>query len=435
MAAQRQWRRGPSNALHKAATLGSHELTATILRRQPIDIDRGNPDGVTPLMIAAQGGYPRVAKILLEKGANAKVTADNGFTALHCSCHGHVGHLEVAKMLVEAGGSDLEARDGSSMTPLHIAADRGHWQVASVLIKAGADVDTCQPCGSTPLFNAAFKGHIAAVRVLLLGKANPLLGKRAALDNMSSLGETSLPLDVAAQEGHSGVVRELLQQCGIDGCSRGANRGQAALVQAAGRNHVDVMELLAAAGVVDLGTALLEAAEFGREASVKFLLQQHQKKRNAEAGGLGYLNVRNRDGATPLSVCVRYARVSPRIVRLLVDAGADATSFIALREPTELGGFWFRGTPLGLATHFLSDGFRLEGVSDEQVNRLKAAHRLLTRVEAVHAVSWLWPSDAPSSPRGVCTASSATAATLTTTLPVLRRRARRPRLVLASLFR
>lgn len=336
MPAQHQWPRGPSNALHKAACLGSHALTETVLRNSSLDIDKGDRQGITPLMMAAQGGYSRVAEILLEKGANVSIKADRDFTALHCCCHG--GHVEVAKMLVGAGGSDLEARDRSGFTPLHTAADRGHWQVAAVLIKAGADVDTCQPCGSTPLFNAAFKGHVAVVRVLILGKANPHLGKSMALDQLSSSGETSRPLDVAAQEGHSEVVRELIQRFGIDGCScGGANGGQFALVQAAGRDHVDVMGHLAVAGVVDPGPALLEAAEYGKEASVKFLLQQHQK-RNATGGGLGYLNTRNPDGATPVSVCVRFAKCSPRVLRLLIDAGADATSFVELREPAATGG-------------------------------------------------------------------------------------------------
>lgn len=33
--------------------------------------------------------------------------------------------------------------------------------------------------------------------------------------------------------------------------------------------------------------------------------------------------------------------------------------------------------------------------TEEYLHRLEAIRRLLLRVEAVHAVSWLWPSDAP----------------------------------------
>eukprot|EP00752_Nemacystus_decipiens_P018242 g16370.t1 len=412
--------------------MGSHELTATVLRSGTLNIDQGDPKGVTPLMIAAQGGFSRVAKLLLKKGANVSVTADRDFTALHCCCQ--AGHLEVARMLLEAGGSDLEARDRSSCTPLFIAADRGYWQIVQVLIEAGANSNASQTCGSTPLFNAAFKGHIAVVRVLILGNADPRMGKKI------SPVETSTPLDVAAQNGHSEVVRELIQRFGIGGCSSRADRGQSALVFAAGRNHVDVMEHLTAAGVVDAaGKALLEAAEYGREASVKYLLQRHTQQ--MRGGGRGYVDIRNGDGATPLSLCVRYARVSPRIVRLLLDAGADAASFVDLREPMASGGLVFRGTPLTLATAMqTAENVRREGCTEEQLNKLEAARRLLMRVEAVHAVSWLWPRDHPApDPRaaagGGASTTSATETALKMTLPALRRRARRPRLIVAPMFR
>lgn len=416
--------------MHKAAMMGSHELIETLLRKGTLDVDKGDPTGVTPLMIAAQKGYSRVARILLENGAKVSVTADRDFTALHCCCQG--GHLEVAKLLVEAGGSDLEARDRSSCTPLFVAATRGHWQIVRVLIEAGANPNASQSCGSTPLFYAAFNGHLAVVRVLILGNADPRMGKK-----ISPL-ETSRPLDVAAQNGHSGVVRELIRRFGIDGCCSCADRGKPALVMAAGKDHVDVMEHLTAAGVVDAaGAALLEAAEYGREASVKYLLQRHQHTARGGSWPGGYANIRNNDGATPLSLCVRYARVSPRIVRLLLDAGADAASFVDLREPMEAGGLVFVGTPLALATTMQRSEHQ-EGVTEEQLNKLEAARRLLMRLEAVHAVSWLWPRDAPPvahDAAGVSTTSSATGTALTTTLRILRRRARRPRLLLAPMFR
>ncbi len=419
--------------MHKAAMMGSHELTETMLRKGTLDMDKGDPQGVTPLMIAAQRGYSRVARILLEKGANVSVKADRDFTALHCCCQG--GHVEVVKLLVEAGGSDLEARDRSSCTPLFVAATRGHWQIVRVLIEAGANPNASQSCGSTPLFNAAYSGHLAAVRVLILGNADPRLGKK------TSPLETSRPVDVAAQNGHSEVVRELIQRFGIDGCCSPADRGQRALAMAAGRNHVDAMEHLTAAGVVDAaGAALLEAAEYGREASVKYLVQQHQQTARGGHWPGGYVNIRNRNGATPLSLCVRYTRVSARIVRLLLDAGADAASFIDLREPVADGGLMFTGTPLALATTVQrSERFHHEGVTEEQLNKLEAARRLLMRVEAVHAVSWLWPRDAAPvahhAAGGASTTSSPTGTALKMTLPVLRRRARRPRLLLAPMFR
>ena len=48
-----------------------------------IDIDEGTRNGFTALMVAASFGHPRVARILLNKGANASLTSDEGFAAVH----------------------------------------------------------------------------------------------------------------------------------------------------------------------------------------------------------------------------------------------------------------------------------------------------------------------------------------------------------------
>ena len=49
-----------------------------------------------------------------------------------------------------------------------------------------------------------------AVKVLIRAKADPLL-------TTSQSGKTFVPLDVAAQDGHIEVVRELVQKHGIEG--------------------------------------------------------------------------------------------------------------------------------------------------------------------------------------------------------------------------
>lgn len=448
MPPRHQWPRGPANNLHQAASQASVELTAAVLSTG-IDIDMGNENGVTPLMISSAGGDPRVASLLLEKGANVAVVAEGGFTALHFSSQ--QGNLIVTKMLVQAGGG-IEATDTRGFTPLHMAADRGHWQVMSVLIEAGANRDTRLPLGSTPLFSASLKGHVAAVRVLLRAGANPRLSKTLSRQEMPGPiyplceGYTCSPLDIAAQECHTGVVRELIQQCGIDGCG-GASGGLFALRVAAQQQHVDIMKLLLDAGVADTGRALLDAIVSGREESVTFLVRQQQRKRSP-AGVSGYVNVCAHDGATPLLSAVSFARSSARVVRLLIDAGADASLVVEPKNST--GGLFFKGTPLNLATScLLSKRVQGKDATEEQLNRLEAIRRLLSRVEAVHAVSWLWTSrssgDAPdvartaeSSTRTNSMVSAPTPPTptpLTSMLPILRRRARRPCVLLAPLLR
>ncbi len=403
----RQWPRGPLNELIEAAYDGSPERLVALLSDGSIDIDQGlEIGGYTPLMFASLMGRSHMVRILLDKGANVSVLADNGFTALHVSAQR--GYHAVSKMLVEAP-ADLEAATNEGDTALHLASTKGHLGVMGVLIGAGANADSRKLKRFTPLYMAAQEGHKDAVKMLLRAKANPLL-----TNTDPETGITSVPLDVAARKGHLEVVRELVQQVGIEGCG-GATGGLHALLLGAIHQHLDVMAVLTNAGVVDNGEALTTAVHFRSEASVKFLLQQKKDDKAA------YATTRLR--------AIGF-RPSPRIVRLLVDAGADTTT--ALRVTNQ--------TPLASISRMLREK-KIVGkdATEDQLHRLEGIRRLLLRVEAVHAVSFLWPVDAPSI-IGTAAEDGASRKVATSTpfrmmLPILRRRARRPRVLLACLFR
>ncbi len=428
---QQQWPRGPGNELHEASLEGSTERLVALLSDGSIDVDqRDRTTGYTPLMIASFNDCTRAARILLNKGANLSKVADGSFsfTALHCSA-AH-GRLAVSKMLVEAG-ADLEAvTTGSGFTPLHIAAGFGHSEVMKMLIEAGANPNHSYGTkGSTPLYLAATEGQVDAVKVLLRAKADPLL-----TTTVGEEGITSTPLDVAAQNGHFEVVRELVQQVGIEGCG-GASEGVDALEQAARKQHLDIMAMLANVGVVDTGRALVMAAASSRELSVKSLLQQRK------GDGAAYVN-QGVDGAPPLLFATGFHGLSPpspRIVRLLVDAGADTTW--AVRDTNIEGEVIFHGTSLDLTERMLRDEKKIKGkdATAEQLHRLEGIRRLLMRVEAVRAISFLWPVDTPSAIATTAverTCRKVAASTpLRMMLPILRRRARKLRVLLAALSR
>ncbi|CAM9484934.1 unnamed protein product, partial [Scytosiphon promiscuus] len=426
---QRQWPRGPRNSLHNAAKDGSAERTTALLSRGSIDIDEGDPDGWTPLIFAAGMGHSRVVVILLSRGANVSVVAKDGFTALLVSAHG--GHLAATTILVKAG-ADLEAADARGATPLHRAAFQGCPEVVALLVEAGAKVDCRMNDGATPLFAAAHQGHAAAVRVLLRANANPLL------PSANSTGTSYPPLSVAALNGHSGAVSELVQRLGIERCG-GESGGVAALRLAAEKQHVDTMAILVGAGVIDPGEALMVAAEYVREDSVRFLLRQMEDK---TGGTRAYASTRGSHGRTPLvsSVDAGGGRLcSPRVVRLLLDAGADSSPTFTFRNME--GSLVKNGTPLALAAYLLrarKAGGHPE--TDEQLRRLEAVRSLLLREKAIHAVSWLWHSDSLQSTRAANGATSAgksksVSTSLTKTLPILRRRARRRGALLPGFFR
>lgn len=244
------------------------------------------------------------------------------------------------------------------------------------------------------------------------------------------------PLDVAAQKGHLGVIRELTRQGASEGGGGASGEVQALQMVAKGNDKVDTMAVLAEPGVVDTGAALILAADYGKDSPVKFLLQQYGRKANGEAS---YENFRDPFGRTTLVgaiTCGRY--VGARIARSLVDAGADTSS--AVRVTRSPGGeVIFDDTPLALTIRNLREMNLIRGPATEgRLHQLEAIRRLLLQVEAVHAVSWLWPSDIPSVVRAASEGRVKTHPTptpLTAMLPILRRRAPRRGMFLAAAFR
>ena len=82
-------RRGPPNALHRAcyvgmekAILSPHGDMKEKLGAMGIDIDQGDPDALTALMLSAHNGNLYAVRILLDNGANFEIVAYHGLTAL-----------------------------------------------------------------------------------------------------------------------------------------------------------------------------------------------------------------------------------------------------------------------------------------------------------------------------------------------------------------
>ena len=483
-----------SGLLYVAAISGSVERMTALLSSGSIDVDKVDekPPHCTALMFASQSGHSMVVRILLNKGADVSIVADGGITALHLAArHGdrattklltdagadlevscrsggytplHVaaiygrsdamrvlieaganpnsrgldkstplcmaadhGHLDAVKVLVKAG-ADLEGlATAIGYRPLHFAARGGHSEVMSALIEAGANPNSRSFDGATPLLLVADKGYLDAVKVLHGAKADPLLA-------WTCDGLTFLPLDKAVNGGHWEVVRELIQHggCKIEGCG-GASRGVHALGMAAMRQDVGVMAMLTEAGVVDTYIALTCAIRYGKEVSVKFLLQQ-QGKGNASRKLAVYVNARDEHGRPPLVSCIMCSP-SPRIVRLLIDAGADAAS--AVRATNTEGKAVF-DTPLTLTTVYLREK-KIQGkdATEKQLHRLDGVRRLLLRVQAVYAVSWAWPDDSRVSAGAAAgeRRMTTTSAPLSAMMPILRRRVARGGVLRAAMFR
>ena len=88
-------------------------------------------DGSTALIYAPHSSHLEVVRLLLEAGADKDAAITNyGATALHVAAA--EGHLEVVRLLLEAGADRVAATTGAE-TASSIAAQHGHWAVVHAL--------------------------------------------------------------------------------------------------------------------------------------------------------------------------------------------------------------------------------------------------------------------------------------------------------------
>jgi len=172
------------------------------------------------------------------------------------------------------GGTDVNAKDKSGQTPLHLAANEPNTEIIALLLTKGANVNATNNIGWTPLFGAALHGNRAIAELLL--------AKGASFNAKSKSGET--PLHLMPFDGKP-VVAELL-------LSKGAN--------------IDVR------GPIDQ-TPLHIAAYHGKTEIADFLLAHRAD-----------VNAHDSNGATPLHLAVR--QKSQAIVERLLANGADVNA-------------------------------------------------------------------------------------------------------------
>ena len=381
-----------------------------------------DPAKDTPLIIACRRGELARVQLLLDKGADMERTNQEGTTALFAS----LNHPKITELLVR-NGADLEVRGIDGCTPLHVAASRQCCAFMSLILGAGAAVNPRdRQGGETPLYSAARLGKLLSVKVLLRFKADALLPAQFE-------GEAAhmLPLEVAAHRGHLAVVRELVQQVGLEGCG-GPSGGADALVFAASKGRLDIMTLLLDAGAVDTGDGLRFAIKGGHGKSVRLLMQRRSGdvKQYVASESIG-------DGArTVLFHCFHTQTRAPsscRIMQTLLEAGATTRINVMVnyqdRPPTVLTDL------VHYADYLINRGTVESAAEEEMMFGLKGLRRLLMQKEAVTATSWTWPAgEGGGGIRGSKKKTKPSTA-LATMMPLLRRRAARRGMVLRALSR
>ncbi|MEO5874291.1 MAG: ankyrin repeat domain-containing protein [Streptosporangiaceae bacterium] len=138
---------GGTTALYGAALAGHTEIVEELLAAgaDPNRISLGDSDGL-PLCAAACWGHEETVSALLEGGADPNLTESGGWTPLLWASAG--GHTATVILLLDhVADPDAESRT----TPLWLAADRGAVDAVRALLTHGADPARSDDQGSTPL--------------------------------------------------------------------------------------------------------------------------------------------------------------------------------------------------------------------------------------------------------------------------------------------
>nr|XP_022287244.1 protein phosphatase 1 regulatory subunit 12B-like isoform X17 [Crassostrea virginica] len=177
-------------ALHQAC-IDDNQSMVEFLVENGADVDVCDNEGWTPLHATASCGFTEIARYLLEQKANVAAVNNDGDLAIDI-CEDN----EMRKILQEEmdnQGVDADAarsEEESQMmqdankwlnnksvkekkhpktgaTALHVAAAKGYMKVMSILLKAGADVNSQDYDGWTPLHAAAHWGQEEACKTLV----------------------------------------------------------------------------------------------------------------------------------------------------------------------------------------------------------------------------------------------------------------------------
>lgn len=141
----------------EAAALGDADRVDALLRAEPEIRDSRSPDGWTPLHLAAHFGHEDVVRLLLERGAAVDVRSRNVManTPLHAAAG---RHPRICQILVEAG-ADVNSRQEGGWTPLHAAARSGHEDTVELLLSRGADPTLTNDDGESAALTAERSGY------------------------------------------------------------------------------------------------------------------------------------------------------------------------------------------------------------------------------------------------------------------------------------
>ena len=166
---------GAYDDFFKAIEFDRAEQVQQLLERG-FDPNSPNPKGQPALIAAMQQSSNKVVDLLVN-WPTTKLSVKNpqGETPLMLAALNN--KLPLAKLLILRGADVNQA----GWTPLHYAATRGHIEMMRLMIDNSAYLDAESPNGTTPLMMAAHYGTPMAVKLLLEEGADPRIKNKLGL--------------------------------------------------------------------------------------------------------------------------------------------------------------------------------------------------------------------------------------------------------------
>lgn len=316
-------------ALHEACHAKKSECAIALTRNS--DVNAKTNDGITPLMIACYNDLPGTSCTLIRKGANIDDVDDRGFTALHFAAI-HGAHACLTYLLDQ--GADVNKVSKKGNTALMLACQVGQRSVVTILCKAKANTDVkclrndeelalfpyktsnLQPfnpymVGATALHYACRYGLEMCVASLL--KANPsttvatkegltplavackygwavcanlvLNASPTRQDIVNARDKRGCtPLHLACDNGHTECV-EVLLAANADVNVLNLEGETPLLLAAAGENLRCVLAVLEAKPSIDVDRDTNNAADDGRSACVRAILDASERTSHINPDG------------------------------------------------------------------------------------------------------------------------------------------------------
>ncbi|GFG34153.1 hypothetical protein Cfor_05598, partial [Coptotermes formosanus] len=178
--------------LHLSSQEGHTDMSTLLIEHQA-DTNHKAKNGLTPLHLCAQEDRVNVASVLVKNGAEVDSTTKAGYTPLHVASH--FGQINMVRFLLQHG-ANVKACTSIGYTPLHQAAQQGHTSIINLLLESSAPPNSLTNQGQTALSIAQKLGYISVV------------------ESLKTVTEPSIPSNVApgAEEKYRVVAPETMQE-------------------------------------------------------------------------------------------------------------------------------------------------------------------------------------------------------------------------------